>query len=360
MSWLYLIPVIPYFLTILVIAINRRRLKLFNSLADHNIAVSVIIPCRNEGKNLPHIIDDLLNQSYPVSLYNIMVVDDGSEDNTPEVLGRYSGKPNLKIIRSSGKGKKRAIREGIGLSDAELIVTIDADCRAGKNWLKSIVTFYAETGATMIIGPVIIEADKGFFGKFQELEFFSLQGITAGTAAMNNPVMCNGANLAFKKEVYLRHSVNLRDEIDSGDDIFLLQSLKKEDRRAISFLESGEAVVKTHPSGTLPSFIRQRSRWLSKAGYYSDPFILYLGIVTFVTIFYMILLLGAGFFNAEFLILFATVVIIKSLPDFLLLSLSTGRYNRQSLLAWFLPSQIIYPFYVIAVALGALFRKGKW
>jgi cellulose synthase/poly-beta-1,6-N-acetylglucosamine synthase-like glycosyltransferase len=212
----------------------------------------------------------------------------------------------------------------------------------------------------MIIGPVIFEAKEGFFARFQELEFFSLQGITAGTAVMNNPVMCNGANLAFKREVYRRHSGNLKEEIASGDDMFLLHSLKRSERKAIRFLESEEAVVRTGPSETAVAFIRQRSRWLSKAGYYTDPFILYLGIVTFVTIIYMITLLSIGFFDTDFLALFFIIVIIKSLPDFLLLYHSTGRYSRKGLLKWFLPVQIIYPFYVTVVAIAALLRRGKW
>ncbi len=65
----------------------------------------------------------------------------------------------------------------------------------------------------MIICPVAIEAGKGFAGKFQELEFLSLQGITAGTATAGMSTMCNGANMAFTRKAYELHAANLHPEM---------------------------------------------------------------------------------------------------------------------------------------------------
>jgi len=135
----------------------------------------------------------------------------------------------------------------------------------------------------MLICPVMLESKPGFFNIFQELEFLGLQGITAGTAVAKRPVMCNGANLVFKKEAYLVNVNNLHPEIPSGDDVFLLHSLKK-NHNNIKWLESEDAVMITAPSATLKDYINQRNRWISKAGAYSDRDTIILGLVTFIAV----------------------------------------------------------------------------
>lgn len=360
MLWILLIPILPYFLTVTAISIVLIRSKKFKPSFNPKTSVSVIIACRNEERTLSSILSDLSAQNYPQELYRVIIVDDNSNDNTRKVLSQYKGKPGLIVLSNSGSGKKRAIRTGVEASDAELIITTDADCRMAKNWIASIVSFYEESCPGMIIGPVIIEGNGGFPARFQELEFLSLQGITAGTAAMKKPVMCNGANLAFKRENYLRYSRNLHEEIASGDDIFLLHSFKREYAGDIRFLESEDAVVTTRNSPSLTEFLNQRSRWLSKAGLYSDRFTIFLGIVTFVTILDLLFLLAAGFTDASFFIILTIALVIKSVADLLLLSEIAKRRGKTGLLKWFLPVQFVYPFYVLAVAVRTLFSRKEW
>jgi poly-beta-1,6-N-acetyl-D-glucosamine synthase len=210
----------------------------------------------------------------------------------------------------------------------------------------------------MIICPVKIESGSRFSGKLEELEFLSLQGITAGSALYNKPTMCNGANLAFTKEVYLSHSGKLHDEINSGDDIFLLHSLKEDIRSKILWLESPDAMVSAKSSSTLSSFLKQRGRWISKGKAYKDRFTIVLGIVTFITvtlqIFYLLLLP----IYPNLIWVFLSVVVLKTFPDFLILRNTSERYGRKRLMRWFLPAQLIYPFYVLSVVLYSLiFRK---
>ena len=213
------------------------------------------------------------------------MLDDNSTDKTFEIADGFTGLSNILTINNKGRGKKQALRTGILISKGNLIITTDADCRMGKNWIRTIAAFYEMNKPDMIICPVKLESVPGFFGRLQELEFLSLQGITAGCALSGNATMCNGANLAFTREVYLNHSDNLHDEINSGDDIFLLHSLKKENESKILWLESPDAMVTTKSSSTFGSFLKQRSRWISKGKAYKDRYTILLGIVTFVTIF---------------------------------------------------------------------------
>jgi cellulose synthase/poly-beta-1,6-N-acetylglucosamine synthase-like glycosyltransferase len=357
MYWLPLILSIPYILLLLYIYRSLLRIRSFKPVELHGTFVSVIVACRNEQKNIPGLLQKLKEQDYPSGSFEVIIVDDNSNDATAEVIGRFIDSDNIHLISNSGRGKKKALETGITSAMGELILTTDADCSMGKNWIRTIASFYEKNKPEMIIGPVQFSPLRGFFGRFQELEFLSLQGITAGTAAAGMGTMCNGANLAFTKAAYLNNKNNLRFDIATGDDVFLLHSMKKNGLE-IFWLESNEAVVITNPSPDLKTFFRQRRRWASKSTAYSDKFSIFLGIVTFVTILIQAGLLVASFIDQRFLKMFLLVFILKSIPDFLMLFNTTSRYKRIELMKWFLPSQVVYPFYVLAVVIFSL-RKNK-
>ena len=171
--------------------------------------------------------------------------------------------------------------------------------------------------------------------------------------------MCNGANLAFNREIYLNHSNKLHDEINSGDDIFLLHSLKTEEKTKILWLESNDAAITTKSSSTLLSFLNQRSRWISKAKSYQDRYTILLGIVTFAAICLQILYLIVTLVSPALFPVFLSLLILKSIPDFLILHNTSGRYGKRILMWWFLPVQLIYPFYVLSVVIYALIFKER-
>lgn len=360
MQWLLLLILIPYIYLITKIYLSLKSIPSFYHKKDSEIFVSVIVACRNEEKLLPLLLSDIAGQTYNPDLFELIIVNDNSSDSTFNIASGFSRVKNIKVLNSNGKGKKKAIRTGVEASAGSQIITTDADCRIGKNWLKTIVSFQAEHNPEMIICPVKPEGRKGFFHRFQELEFLSLQGITAGTSAGENPVMCNGANLAFKKETYLEQAGNLHDELASGDDVFLLHNIKSYPDKRIMWLESADATAVIRTSGNLSSFLHQRARWISKAGAYSDRFTKVLAIVTFVTISIQLLLLLGGLFFPGLIGVFVVYFVLKSVPDFLILSNTVRRYDKKSLMRWFLPSQLVYPFYVIAIVPCSLFSRAKW
>ncbi|MBN2666867.1 MAG: glycosyltransferase [Bacteroidales bacterium] len=360
MEWFFLIILIPYLYHIFRIWKALSGIEPFRSVKESCLFMSVIIACHNEEEDLPRLLADLSVQEYNQDLFEVIVVDDNSTDTTAETALSLKEIKNLRIIINRGKGKKQAIRTGVEASAGSFAVTTDADCRVGRKWLKTIASFAEEKHPVMTINPVIINTGRGFFNKFQELEFLSLQGITAGTAVLGDPVMCNGANLGISKEAWLRNAGRLHDELLSGDDVFLLHSLKSEDGRGIMWLESANAEAATRGSGKLISFLRQRGRWISKAGYYSDHYTRLLGIVTFVTILAQVLFFMWGFINPGFFKIFAVFTLIKSIPDFLILHNTTGRYGKRELLRWFIPSQLVYPLYVVLVIPFSFRGRSDW
>jgi poly-beta-1,6-N-acetyl-D-glucosamine synthase len=360
MLWLLLIPVLLYFSFIRQIYGHLRLVQSFVSESTSFHKVSVIVPCKNEEKNLPFILSDLQSQYYDDDLFEVIIIDDNSTDNTFREASAHKGIKNYQVLHNPSKGKKSAIGFGVDNASGELIITTDADCRFGRKWISAYATAYDSAHPDLIIGPVQLKERSGFLGRFMELEFLSLQGVTAGTALAYKPVMCNGANLSFTKETYLRHSKNLHPEILSGDDIFLLHSLKKDPASEILWLNSPDGIVTTYQTNSFFSFIKQRARWISKAGSYNDASSIALSIVTFVTIISIVFFMIAGIFRYEFWLLFIASFFIKSIADYPLLKEITKKYRKTSLLKWFIPSQVIYPFYVLIVVSYSLFIGESW
>jgi biofilm PGA synthesis N-glycosyltransferase PgaC len=358
MEWILLIFIIPYVFILTNISLKLKKIQPYNHSDNPGEFISVIVPCRNAAEHLPGLIKCIGNQNYDSDLFELIIIDDNSDDPSYIPGSGYTSLKNLRVLKNEGRGKKKAIMTGVSASVGSYIITTDADCLPGEKWLSTIAASIQDSRPDMLICPVMLESKPGFFNIFQELEFLGLQGITAGTAVAGYPVMCNGANLVFKKKAYLANVNNLHPEIPSGDDIFLLHSLKKNNN--IKWLESEEAVMITASSVTLEDYINQRNRWISKAGAYSDRDTIILGLVTFIAVLTQLVTLLAGMFRPEFLLVFAAAVLLKSFPDYLILGNTCKRYGKTQLMKWFLPCQLIYPFYVAAVVVRSVFPGSDW
>ena len=357
MHWIILTLLIPYIYVLLEVYRSLLKIKPYSAGTISAEFVTIIAACRNEETNIPLLLRDITAQDYPREFFELIVVDDNSVDSTYDTAIRSDGIRNIRVIKNTGEGKKAAIRTGVRVASGNLIITVDADSRMKAGWLRTIISFYEEEKPDMIICPVTLKGGKGFFHRFQELEFLSLQGITAGKAAAGDPVMCNGANLFFTKKSFEEHSMELHEEFVSGDDIFLLHGIKKDNQNRILWLESGNAIVTTQTSPSPRSFLSQRARWISKAGGYNENSTRLLALITLTAVLLQLFTLIGGIFDQKFLILFASAFTLKSLPDYLILKNTTTRYKREILMRWFFISQFIYPFYVLAVV--SAFISGK-
>ncbi|HBE43113.1 MAG TPA: hypothetical protein DDW27_18295 [Bacteroidales bacterium] len=358
MHWFLLVILIPYLYILLKIFRNLLKIIPYSPSESPSVFATILTACRNEENNLPLLLGDISLQDYPSGMFEIIVIDDNSSDSTYDTASGFRDLSNLQVYRNKGTGKKAALKTGCGIASGNLIITVDADCRLNRSWLRTIVSFYYKEKPEMIISPVLLDDRHGLFNHFQELEFLSLQGITAGSAVAGDPLMCNGANLSFTKESFKNHSECLHDELISGDDVFLMHNMKKEKQSRILWLESEDAAVITAASSSAGAFLKQRARWLSKAGSYTDFSTKLTAVATLAVVVLQFLTLMAGIFEAGYLVLFAAVFLIKSLPDYLILKNTTSRYKKERLMRWFFISQFIYPFYVLAVISVVLSRKG--
>ena len=352
---------ILYFTLIVVFFRGWRRLNAFSPRGNEQIHIklSVVVACRNEENHIRQLIGCLAQQSY--QNFELILVNDHSDDATRCYIETSQKTfPKIKLIDAVGFGKKNSLKEGILQAAGSLIVTTDADCLPSYHWLESIACFYRKYPSDLIICPVKLAWRKGLFSELQILEFTTLIASAAGSAGAGMPVLCNGANLVFTREAWLSSQTDLHKEEMSGDDMFLLESIKKNGGR-IRFLKSELAFVITKPSKTLAEFIHQRRRWTSKSSAYTDwQLIITASLVFFVNLGFLILL-SLSFIYPVSLILLLTLFLLKYGVDTLFLSSVNPFFQISNLRFYSLLLSIVYPFYIVFVAISSFFFKpGKW
>jgi len=358
-----------YVITILALTIAWFRIKKWDHEdKDPQTRITIVIPARNEGRKIKDLLESISNQQYPFELFETIVVNDASTDNTYEVVQRIRYRIQdtgcrIILVDNDIEGKKGAIRKGVVMASGELIVTVDADCRVGPEWLSAIASYYEKYKPKLISGPVVIKEAFGFFKSFQSMELMSLVASGAGSIGMKKPIMCNGANLAFTKEAYLKASENNRDhKYASGDDIFLLLNIKKlYGSNSIRFLKSRDSIVETKAKNTLKGYIKQRFRWVSKSRGYHDPTIIIVAMIVFL---FNLVLLSCSILACSSLDLAriaAVMWIIKVIIDLPILLGFSMFARRDNIMGYYFVFAIVYVlFTTIAAIVGNLPLGYSW
>jgi cellulose synthase/poly-beta-1,6-N-acetylglucosamine synthase-like glycosyltransferase len=340
-----------------------------------SIKISVIIPARNEEEFIKRCLDSVCNQSYPKNLFEVLVVDDHSTDNTAAIINLYANK-NVKLISlkdfvgdEKNSYKKKAIEIAIQQSAGELIVTTDADCFVPENWLLTIAAFYEKYQPAFIAAPVAIDCGIKFIEFFQALDFMTLQGITAASVHKKIHSMCNGANLAYTKKAFEEVGGFAGiDNIASGDDMLLMHKIYMLYPDKVLFLKSKDVIVQTAPVNSVKDFLNQRIRWASKADKYDDKRIFcVLLLVYLINVILLVLPIIAAFNSTEYSIfniqysifsLWLLLILIKTCVELIFLYSVAKFFGKQSML-WAFP--LMQPFHIVyTVIAGWLGKFGSY
>jgi poly-beta-1,6-N-acetyl-D-glucosamine synthase len=319
--------------------------------------ISVVVCCRNEASHLPALIEALKAQTY--QYFELVWVNDHSTDETLQIMNasvRFF--EHVQIINSNAEGKKHALKAGIIAASGDLMVTTDADCVPGEYWLESILNFQQQHTADLIIAPVKLFKGNSLFTRLQQLEFATLVGTGMGAAGAAMPIFCNAANMAFTKQAWLDSAADLHEEEISGDDVFLLLSIKKRNGK-IAVLKSREAMVLTGYKKSLKSFINQRRRWASKSSKYTDWHILSTGFVVAGVNFILFALFVMAFFFPQLWFVLLSVFVIKFMIDNFFLQFIQPCFLFKLNVLNVLALSLVYPFYVTFVGIGSLISKRK-
>lgn len=328
--------------------------------------VSIIIPARNEGKNMALLLKDIMSQFYPTPLMEVIVVDDHSEDDTAMKVREFPGVKLLSLRDIIGNQKlnaykKRAIEEGIKHSSGELIITTDADCRMHAYWLLSIVQFYEQGNYQLMAGPVKYEESYRWFNVFQSLDFMTMQGITGATSFHRSGSMCNGANLAYTRMAFdAVQGFRGIDDVASGDDMMLMNKIEKRFPGRTAYLKNKEAIVLTQPMPGIKAFFHQRIRWASKATRLNDKRVQrVLYFVYFFNLWFMFLLIFSLFKGWYLMMFFGMIACKTSIEAFFLYPVSEF-FSKRKEIGWFYILQFIHIPYIIFSGLLGQMGEYEW
>lgn len=271
-----------YVSLILAYFIAWKRIPYFNIKQTLNHETfSILIAMRNEEAVVNDCLTTIINQQYPTSAFELIVIDDHSTDQTSDRVAAFiDAHPqyNIRLLHMEndplkGRKKKAAITFGISQAKYKYTILTDADCVRGENWLNTINSFINQTQSKMVYAPVLFKANT-LFEKLQSLEFAGLVAIGGAAIEIKNPNMCSASNLIFEKEVF--HEVDGyagSENIASGDDEYLLHKVFKKHPNHIHFLKHRDAIVTTAANTTIVELINQRRRWVSKSTKYDNVYI---------------------------------------------------------------------------------------
>jgi cellulose synthase/poly-beta-1,6-N-acetylglucosamine synthase-like glycosyltransferase len=267
--------------------------------------------------------------------------------------------PQFRYILNTGKpGKKNAVQTGIQFACGELIVSTDADCTMEAGWLSAIASFYESHHPDLILGLVNLAPSENWSGSYEQASFLSLVAAGSGAACAGRPLYCNGANMAFTKEMYYSLADPMKENVPSGDDTFLLHAAKSADKK-IRLLKSLNALVTTEGATSLQALIRQRIRWTSKAGHYRDARTIYTAILVLAMNLSVPASALTGLFTGK-LWLFLVIFSFKAVTDFMLLNSYTRFLSITLSPVRFLIFSLFYPFEVLISAFSGLMFSFNW
>lgn len=324
-------------------------------------AVSLLIPFRNEAKNIPSLNLNLMKLKYPN--LEILLIDDNSEDDSFELLQKtFVENQKVQVLRSRDMGKKRALEFGVKVATGQIILCSDADCEFSEFWIERMVLPFQDPKIQLVAGTVMVEEKAEFLHEFQSLDWASILLLTNYSFSQKNPLMCSGANLAYRKEAFEKvNGYEGNREFASGDDEFLLKKINKEfGKEACHYMVFSDSLVKTKPEPTWESLINQRVRWASKwKAHFSISHALS-ALAAFLVQLVWIGSLYLVFLGAKGLLAFGLVWLIKMAAEKISLGkvLKTlGKHPSNTLI---LQTSVVHPFYVLRVGIAALSGKFTW
>ena len=288
----------------------------------------------HEVRNDHRMAMSLMCADYPVSIEEQACIAKSYPNFVPQHITPIKG------VNDDNLGKKHALSKLIHAATSEYVWLHDDDVvlpEAVNNVQFTIHNLQAD----LVILPLKMESEHSkpsLIEQLQIAEYAAIQELTIRKAKKEQAVMCSGANLIVKREVWLECESDLHPEIPSGDDMFLLEAVKRRGYK-VSVIDKSSYTAVVRPLTSWRAFFKQRMRWAGKAPKYTDRDIIRCGRIVAV---------------ANILQLLCPLIILIKFPiEWSLIK------SREPQTKWYvaLLLEIVYPFYLLICLIGGLFRK---
>jgi len=345
-----------------VFVVFRTLLKTKFSKIKNQPFISVVIAARNEAQRIKPTLDSLLKLNYPKDKYEIIWVDDASEDQTAEFINGYVANQDhwqlIRLKRDNAKlqEKKAALNKAIEQAKGEIILTTDADCSVPEKWLSAMAAMFDDQ-TIMVLGHSVLEKKKGLLDKL--LRFDNLfSGIMVAAPTMAGFAMSSvGRNMAYRKSAYLE--AGGFEEISqhkSGDDVHLTELFRRKLSGEIRFCFGEDSYTFTKTPDTFREIIFQQIRKNSKLLKKS-----FLSVLLALSLFtYLVFLIIFPFLFPESISAWLFAIIIKLISEFITLQMAAKKLGDAKLIPFIPFMQIFYPLYVSTLGILGVFQLYEW
>ena len=237
--------------------IHARREKKRWNLAWTPNSFAVVVPAHNEEKVVCGSIRALLASE--LSNFRIIVVDDGSSDRTAEIVREaFAGNPRVEVLSKSKGGKWSALNAGLQHTDAEIVVTLDADTIFEPDALPMLLRHFADPKVAAVAGCASVGNRVNVLTRFQALEYVTNQNLDRRALELVNGItVVPGAIGAWRREALLSVGGFVPDTL--AEDADATTSLAVAGWKIVY---EPRAVARTEAPETLKGFMRQRMRWM--------------------------------------------------------------------------------------------------
>ena len=303
------------------------------TFSDKKPPVSVVICAKNESENLQKFLPSVLTQNYPN--YQVIVVNDGSNDESEEILAIFSQEyPHLyhTYLPQTAKfisTKKMALTVGIKAAKHDIVLLTDADCEpAGKDWITNIVrNFDEKTEVLLSYGAYFKE--KGVLGKLISYDAFTIALQYMGFALAGKPYMGVGRNLAYRKQLFFDNKgfashLNLQ----SGDDDLFFKEVATKRNTQVEI--SPESITYSVPKQSFKSWRIQKSRHFTTAPYYKASTRLRIGGETASRFLFYVAIIALAATQNLWIVGFAGgIYLLRVLVQLLVINRTARKMNEQ-------------------------------
>ena len=356
-----IVTLYSFALLMLLHAFRRSSVATTKRKASSRKSIAVVIAVRNEAENIERLLESISNQQCEFP-FEIIVSDDESTDDTLARAKAFKERSSVdvRIISSSGAGKKQALTSAVAITDAEIIIVTDGDCVVPESWIQAHAIRYQNEQVQFVAGMVTYKKQSTLLRAVLETELIFLQVASGALFHLGSPAMCNGASMSFRRSFFQSIGGFQSDTRVSGDDLSLLYRAGQRGNGSVEWIFDRDAVVATESAATLAGAIAQRKRWLSKMSQFASFSSLFSGVLFLLAQLLLpsaVLAYACSSTLANHLLL---AVGIKSVVELLFLSLAVPFFGEERIIRIFPAAVVLYNFISISAVIALIKRNVNW
>jgi poly-beta-1,6-N-acetyl-D-glucosamine synthase len=251
-----------YIQVFLLITFLENRKKILVRRASTRLSfyprVTILVPAFNEERSLSESVRSLLRLNYPQEQIKILLIDDGSTDNTWEEMQKFSGNPNIEILRKENGGKYTAMNLGLERLETEFVGSLDADSFVDPEALARIMSYFEQSPKTMAVTPSLVAYHpKTVIQRAQQMEYFMSVYARKMLGFLGGIHVTPGPFTIFRRQVFenlgeYRHAHNTED----------MEIAYRMQKHRYPIEHCNDAYIYTGTPSTLSKLFRQRLRWI--------------------------------------------------------------------------------------------------